>query len=252
MEYLRIRNWDSYQDTAGRGTSYVKVQTSILTDMEYMCMPNEERLCFLLLLVYAGVNANKLPADPEHIQHLCHLDVTPDVTLMIKRGLVEPWDEIKHNKMLDKHQHKLNMQNERKRRQRDKEKGHATSHAPVTPPSHTETETETETDLTPLSGSKQPNGVSVKAIGTLIDFLGEKTGRNYQTKTPAGKLTKGAEKVKQLMKHGYTETDIRMVIARKTRDWKGGDMDQYLTPDTLFRPSKFEKYLSECVQQGAS
>ena len=40
----------------------------------------------------------------------------------------------------------------------------------------------------------------------------------------------------------------KTVITRKTRDWQAEDkMTQYLTPETLFRKSKFDKYHGECV-----
>lgn len=149
MKYLRIRNWNKYQDTAGRGTSYIKVQTSILTDMEFMCLPNEERLCFLLMLIYAGINSNKIPDDDNLLMHLCHLDVTPNVTLMKECGLVEEWSEEKHNNMLDKHEHKLKLQRERQQKKREKDRMSRTCNAPVTPMSRVETETETETDNNP-------------------------------------------------------------------------------------------------------
>jgi len=39
---------------------------------------------------------------------------------------------------------------------------------------------------------------------------------------------------------------IKTVIAYMAKEWGDDDMmAKYLTPDTLFRPSKFEKYLGK-------
>ena len=101
MEYLRIRNWNKYQSIAGKRAPYVALQTSILLDMEYMCLPDRERLCFLLLIAFAGTSENKIPASAEHIMYLCHFDDKPDLDLMIERGLLETWCPEKHQQMID-------------------------------------------------------------------------------------------------------------------------------------------------------
>jgi uncharacterized phage protein (TIGR02220 family) len=50
------------------------------------------------------------------------------------------------------------------------------------------------------------------------------------------------------LREGYTESDCRAVIARKVRDWLHDDkMSRYLTPETLFRRSNFERYIGECT-----
>ena len=42
----------------------------------------------------------------------------------------------------------------------------------------------------------------------------------------------------------YSIEDIKLVIANRWKEWKDdADMRQYLAPTTIFRPSKFEKYL---------
>lgn len=82
----------------------------------------------------------------------------------------------------------------------------------------------------------------------ILSFLNEKTGKNFQLKTPAGKLTANAQKIIDRLKDGYTVQDSKMVIARKYREWiEKDDMRNYLTPDTLFRKSKFDKYIGECA-----
>ena len=118
MEYLRIRNWAKYQGTAGLNTQYVKLYTRILTDPEFMELGDRERLCFLLLLTYAGINQNKIPADPITIMAMCWFDDPPDIEILMSKGLLETWSETAHNEMLDKRDSKLLYWREKKRQQR--------------------------------------------------------------------------------------------------------------------------------------
>jgi len=88
----------------------------------------------------------------------------------------------------------------------------------------------------------------IKDAEEVIKFLNEKAKKNFQVRTPNGKPTANALKVIARLKEGYTVQQCKTVITRKTRDWQAEDkMTQYLTPETLFRKSKFDKYHGECV-----
>ena len=48
------------------------------------------------------------------------------------------------------------------------------------------------------------------------------------------------------MKAGYTVEDCKLVIDEQARCWLANlEMEKYLRPMTLFRPSNFESYLNE-------
>lgn len=47
------------------------------------------------------------------------------------------------------------------------------------------------------------------------------------------------------LKDGFTEADCTEVIANRVARWQGTDQAQYLRPETLFRPTKFESYLND-------
>ncbi len=80
----------------------------------------------------------------------------------------------------------------------------------------------------------------------LIGFLNRKAKKNYQARKPNKDPTVSLKAVHALLKQGYTELQVRQVIANRLLKW-GDDpkMREYLRPDTLFRPSKFEQYLGE-------
>ena len=84
----------------------------------------------------------------------------------------------------------------------------------------------------------------------IIARLNEKAGTNYR---PTSKATQGH--INARLAEGYTVENFYTVIDKKCAEWKGGKMEQYLRPETLFG-SKFENYLnapaSPSVQYGAN
>lgn len=84
----------------------------------------------------------------------------------------------------------------------------------------------------------------------IIVRLNEKAGTHYR---PSSKATQGH--INARLAEGYTVEDFYTVIDKKCAEWKGGKMEQYLRPETLFG-SKFENYLnapaSPSVHYGAN
>lgn len=78
----------------------------------------------------------------------------------------------------------------------------------------------------------------------ILQFLNEKTGRNFQSVDVNLKL------IIARLKTGATYWDCRQVIAKKTREWKGDSkMSEYLRPATLFNATKFEQYRGELTTE---
>ena len=78
-----------------------------------------------------------------------------------------------------------------------------------------------------------------QAVETVISHLNELAGTRYRpTKADTIKV------ITARLKEGYTVDDLRLVVSYKCDEWMGTDMQKYLRPETLFRPSKFEGYLN--------
>lgn len=77
-------------------------------------------------------------------------------------------------------------------------------------------------------------------VQEIVDYLNEKSGKKFRSKT---ENTKKA--IHGRLKDGYSVDDFKKVIDTKVAEWQGTDWEKYLTPDTLFRPSNFEKYLNQ-------
>ena len=73
----------------------------------------------------------------------------------------------------------------------------------------------------------------------VISYLNEKAGRSFRVNADAN-----AKGIIARAREGFTEDEMRTVIDFKTAEWgKDTKFYQYLTPETLFRPSNFENYL---------
>jgi len=94
---------------------------------------------------------------------------------------------------------------------------------------------------TTLSSSQK--AANLDAI-ELLEFLNSKTERNFRP------TSANLDLLKARIKEGYSVRDIRIVIVRKCRDWKGDDkMEKYLRPMTLFNRTKFAQYVGEVPPQ---
>lgn len=75
----------------------------------------------------------------------------------------------------------------------------------------------------------------------IIKYLNERTGSHFK---PTSKSTQRL--INGRLSENYTIEDFKYVIDVKTNEWKDNTkMSKYLTPDTLFNPSKFEKYRNQ-------
>lgn len=78
----------------------------------------------------------------------------------------------------------------------------------------------------------------------ILEFLNEKTKRNYRGLDSNGNPTSGLKLIIDRLKSGVSFEDCRSVVALMCRKWINDDkMNDYLRPSTLFRASNFENYL---------
>lgn len=103
-----------------------------------------------------------------------------------------------------------------------------------------DTDTVSDTDsITDINNRDIDKDIDV--IKNIIDYLNSICGTRYRYNTP-----KTIKLIKTRLKEGFTEDDFRTVIDKKTAEWLGTEMEQYLKPDTLFT-TKFEGYLNQNI-----
>lgn len=94
--------------------------------------------------------------------------------------------------------------------------------------------------LAPDTHRLEKNAEMRKTAGQVIEFLNAKAGRNFDLNGA------NADHVIARLKDGETVEDLRAVVAKKCRDWKGDvKMASYLRPETLFNRTKFASYKGE-------
>ena len=77
----------------------------------------------------------------------------------------------------------------------------------------------------------------------VLNYLNEKTGKSFSVKNKNNLQNIGAR-----LLDGFTAEQLKSVIDKKTVEWLNDEkMNQYLNPETLFRPKKFEIYLNSKV-----
>ena len=76
----------------------------------------------------------------------------------------------------------------------------------------------------------------IETIKTVIEYFNKTAFKNYSYQ-----IKETQKLLKPLIKI-YSLDVIKAVIQMKGNEWHGGEFEKYLTPDTLFKADKFEKY----------
>lgn len=70
---------------------------------------------------------------------------------------------------------------------------------------------------------------------SVLEYLNEQAGTHFKP------IESNLKFINARLKD-YTEDDLKAVVDKKVNDWKGGEMQMYLRPETLFNATKFETY----------
>jgi len=64
MNYIRIKNWDKFQQYKDRGPKWIKLYRDLLDNYEYCHLPDNTKSHLLGIWLLAAILDNKIPADP--------------------------------------------------------------------------------------------------------------------------------------------------------------------------------------------
>ncbi len=77
----------------------------------------------------------------------------------------------------------------------------------------------------------------------VLNYLNQKTNKNFSSKNK-----NNLKNITARLKDGFTVLQLKSVVDKKTAEWLNDKkMNEFLNPETLFRPSKFEKYLNQKI-----
>jgi len=216
---MRVKNWERFQHyQSGRGAPpWVKLYRDLLNDKEWFALPPDAAKTLINLWLLAAESNGELP------------DVnTIAFRLRLASNVIAKHISFCSHWIIHDDSNVL-----------------AGCYQLATPETETETETETKealsdsqanTDVVVLKNGKQKFKGDAEIV---LAFLNEKTGRAYRP------LTANLDFIAERLKEGATVADCRKVIAKKSREWTGTDMAQYLRPATLFNRTKFAQYVGE-------
>lgn len=88
-----------------------------------------------------------------------------------------------------------------------------------------------------IERAKKKDDGNAEKIAEIVEYLNSVCGTNYRANS-----AQTQKNINGRLGEGFTVDDFKLVIDAKAKEWKGTDMEQYLRPDTLFRPTKFESY----------
>jgi len=89
-----------------------------------------------------------------------------------------------------------------------------------------------------------PVGLKSDSVYQVIEYLNQKTGKTYSTKSKAN-----VDIITARFREGFSVDDCKLAIDNQVREWgNDGEMMKYLRPATLFRASKFEGYLNNTAK----
>lgn len=90
----------------------------------------------------------------------------------------------------------------------------------------------------PVAAQPDPEVVFTDQAIEVLTHLNQVSGSRYQ------KSRTSLENIRARLRDGYSVSDLKLVIDLKHEHWHGNDEQyQYMRPETLFGPKKFEGYL---------
>lgn len=92
-----------------------------------------------------------------------------------------------------------------------------------------------------LTNNIDDNNISNNIYSEVLEYLNQKAGTHYR------QVESNYKHIKARLQD-FSVEELKQVIDKKCREWIGTDFEKYLTPETLFRPSNFEKYLNQNIK----
>lgn len=214
---LQVKNWQRFQHYRDRNPPWIKLHFALLSSSDWVTLDDASRVLAIACMLVASRNEGQIDdsaAGLAYLQRVAYLNKKPNLTPLIDCGFLGPAST------------------------------NASKTLAVARP-ETEVLTEVLTDknnvvLAPDAPSLSKNSEMRKSASSVIEFLNAKAGRNFDLNGA------NADHVVARLKDGETMEDLRAVVAKKCRDWKGDvKMAPYLRPETLFNRTKYASYKGE-------
>lgn len=88
-QYLRVRNWDTFQHYKDRNPPWIKLHRHLLHDYEFSCLQDASKLQLMLIWLLASQTDNKIPANPDWIKSQLNIKGKVCLKELIDKGFLE-------------------------------------------------------------------------------------------------------------------------------------------------------------------
>ncbi|MBA8516003.1 conserved phage C-terminal domain-containing protein [Escherichia coli] len=125
----------------------------------------------------------------------------------------------------------------------DEKGGFHPSESEGDPSVNTTTDPSVKKTSCPVAPQPDPEVMITDNAILVLNHLNLVSGSRYQ------KSKTSLENIRARLREGYTVSDLQLVIDLKHEHWNGNDVQyQYMRPETLFGPNKFEGYLQSGIR----
>jgi hypothetical protein len=90
LDYLRVKNWDTFQHYKDRNPPWIKMHRGLLDDYEFGRLQDASKAHLMMIWLFASQNGGRVPADPRFLQAKLSLDKQPDLNVLVEQGFLIP------------------------------------------------------------------------------------------------------------------------------------------------------------------
>ena len=88
MEYLHLRNWETYQHYKKRNPPWIKLYHSLLDNYEYCQMRDDSKLLLLCFYMLASRTENRIPFDLPWIKNKTMISSEINLDELFENGFI--------------------------------------------------------------------------------------------------------------------------------------------------------------------
>lgn len=89
MEYLQVKNWESFQHYKDRNPPWIKLYNHLLDDFDFSCLPDASKAHLLSIWLLASRTENKIPNNSGWIGNKINATEEVNIELLVKLGFLE-------------------------------------------------------------------------------------------------------------------------------------------------------------------
>lgn len=97
MKYFRVKNLEKYQHYKDRNPAWIKLQTSLLNDVEFCLLTDIQQLTFIKLILLSSQNRNRLVFDSRSLRHRLGITSRIDLRVFVNSDMIEIIEDTPEN-----------------------------------------------------------------------------------------------------------------------------------------------------------